>query len=250
MVTTQHYVWAAGHFIFLCSAFRYFLSYVTWRAASAWWYKASFTGALVSYVIVCHKSLGVPQPNAAWLRKALIEENTQYFLLALFWWSSRPIALALLPYTIFSMFHALSFIRTTAIPRFLPPGPPATAGGAPQPHPIAKRLQVWVKTNYDPAMKAVAYTELLIMLRIVLGVLTLQNSLMSPIFYAHFLRQRYYHSAFTRDAVAVVNQRIDGYVSSGAPPMVAQAWGWIKTMIIRWVGSTLVPQQPGGARRG
>jgi hypothetical protein len=52
---------------------------------------------------------------------------------------------ALLPYTIFSLFHALTFTRTTIIPHILPPGPPATAGGPPQAHPVAKKLQVWVK---------------------------------------------------------------------------------------------------------
>jgi len=52
---------------------------------------------------------------------------------------------ALLPYTIFSLFHALTFTRTTVIPQFLPPGPPATAGGPPQAHPVAKKLQAWVK---------------------------------------------------------------------------------------------------------
>lgn len=52
---------------------------------------------------------------------------------------------ALLPYTIFSLFHALTFTRTTLMPRFLPPSPAATQGGAPQPHPLAKQLQAWVK---------------------------------------------------------------------------------------------------------
>ena len=43
--------------------------------------------------------------------------------------------------------HALTFARTTLIPQILPPGPPAAAGGSPQPHPVAKKLQVWVKCN-------------------------------------------------------------------------------------------------------
>ncbi len=51
----------------------------------------------------------------------------------------------LFPYMIFSLFHALTFTRTTLFPQFLPSGPPATAGGAPGPHPLAKRLQAWVK---------------------------------------------------------------------------------------------------------
>jgi hypothetical protein len=103
-------------------------------------------------------------------------------------------------------------------------------------------------------MKAVAYTELFIMARILLGAITFQNSLLSPIFYAHFLRQRYYQSAFTRDAISVVDKRVEGYVrKEGAPPVAAQAWDKMKTVLGRWAGSTLAGQQPpvaaGGARR-
>jgi hypothetical protein len=254
MATAQHYLWAGGHFILLVSALRYFLAIVTLKAISSWWYKVSFTGALISYVIVCQKSLGLPQPNAAWFKRALVDENVQYFLLASFWWSSKPVAIALLPYTIFSLFHALTFTRTTIIPHILPPGPPAAAGGPPQAHPVAKKLQMWVKANYDTAMKAVAYTELLIMARIFLGAITFQNSLLSPIIYAHFLRQRYYHSAFTRDAIAVVDKSIEGYVrKEGVPPIAVQTWDKVRAVLGRWTGSTLVPQQPpagaGGARR-
>jgi hypothetical protein len=67
----QHYLWAGGHFVLLISALRYFLATITLKAVSSWWYKgvwlclserwlitlivrtASFTGALISYVIVC-----------------------------------------------------------------------------------------------------------------------------------------------------------------------------------------------------
>lgn len=49
---------------------------------------------------------------------------------------------------IFSLFHALTFTRTTLIPQFMPPSPPATAGGAPGPHPLAKALQAWVKGSF------------------------------------------------------------------------------------------------------
>jgi len=63
---------------------------------------------------------------------------------------------------IFSLFHALTFARTTILPRFLPPGPP-TASGAPGPHPFAKKLQTWVKGTstftdlpyFSPGMQAI-----------------------------------------------------------------------------------------------
>ncbi|KAJ3498676.1 hypothetical protein NLJ89_g10187 [Agrocybe chaxingu] len=242
MATTQHYLWASGHFLLLLASLRYILAWVTFKSVSAWWYKASFTGALISYAIVCNKSLGTPQPNIAYFRRALLDENVQYFLLAFFWWTSKPITITLLPYMIFSLFHALTFTRTTLMPQFLPPAPPATAGGAPQPHPFAKKLQAWIKSNYDTAMKVVAYTELVIFIRVTLGAITFQNSLISPIIYAHFLRQRYYQSAFTRDALADTSSRIDTLVRKpGNPPVLLQVWDKVQMVTRRWAGVALTP---------
>ncbi|KAJ7071239.1 hypothetical protein C8F01DRAFT_1244869 [Mycena amicta] len=238
MATTQHYLWASGHFLLLVASLRYFLASLMWRSVSAW----CFTGALVSYAIVCQKSLGAPQPTPAFIKRALLDENVQYFLLAFFWWMSRPIAITLLPYAIFSLFHALTFTRTTLMPQFLPPGPPASAGGPPTPHPLAKKLQAWVKANYDSAMKIVAYTELVIGARVVFGTLLLQNSLLAPIVFVHFLRQRYYQSPFTRDAIAVTTKRFDDFIRKpSTPPVAVQIWDKAQMLVGRWVGTTLTP---------
>lgn len=227
----------------LVSALRYLLAYVMFKTVSAWWYRASFLGALVSYAIVCHKSLGTPQPNAAYLRKAMLDENVQYLFLAFIWWSSKPVPVALIPYFIFSLFHALTFTRTSLMPRFLPPGPPATSGGPPQPHPLAKRLQAWVKTNYDKAMRIVAYTELIIFLRVVLGALFFKNSFTVPLFYAHFIRQRYMQSAFTRNAISVADARILDLLHRLGNPAVEDVWGKVRDLVGRWGAS---PVQTGG----
>ncbi|KDR84778.1 hypothetical protein GALMADRAFT_233127 [Galerina marginata CBS 339.88] len=255
MATTQHYLWASGHFLLLLSSLRYFLAWVTFKSVSVWWYKASFTGALISYAIVCQKSLGVPQPNLAYFRRALLDENIQYFLLAFFWWTSKPVPITLLPYMIFSLFHALTFTRTTLMPQLLQTGPPATAGGPPQPHPLAKKLQAWVKANYDTAMKVVAYTELVIFARVFFGAFLFQNSIMAPIIFAHFLRQRYFQSAFTREAITATSNKIEAYVRKpGNPPVVVNVWEKGQMLVQRWVGVALtpnagVPPQAAGARR-
>ncbi|GAW09286.1 hypothetical protein F5879DRAFT_940014 [Lentinula edodes] len=249
MATTQHYLWASGHFILLLSALRYFFAYATFKTVSPIWYKACYTGALLSYAIVCQKSLGVPQPNMAYVRKALLDENVQYFILAFFWWTSKPIAITLIPFMIFSLFHALTFTRTTLMPQFLPPGPPATADGPPTPHHFAKQLQVWVKANYDTAMKAVAYAELIIFVRVLFGVLLFWNSILSPIIYAHFLRQRWYQSSFTRDAVTYTVVRIDGIVAGQGNPTLTNIWTQGKGLVARWGGSTLTPAQGARAAR-
>ena len=136
---------------------------------------------------------------------------------------------------------------------------------------MQKKLQVWVKgmcqiipsyptklrpegraANYDTAMKAVAYTELLIMLRVLLGAVTFQNSLLSPVFYAHFLRARWYQSKFTQGAITQLNLRIEAYVRSpGAPPMLLQVYEKVQVGVSRWAGSVIAPQgaAAAGARR-
>jgi len=258
MATTQHYLWASGHFLLLFSSLKYVWATITFQTAFSWWYKAALTGALISYAIVCQKSLGTPQPNAAFVRRALLDENVQYFLLAFFWWSSKPIVFALFPYMIFSLFHVLTFIRTGLMTQFLPPGPPATAGGPPTPHPIAKKLQVWTKANFEPAMRVVAYIELVLFVRVLIGAITFQSSIIAPLVYSHFLRQRYYQSSFTREAVHATDAKINEFAhKDGTPPVAGQVWDKIRLLIGRWAGNTLVPQQPpaggaaaaGGARR-
>ncbi|KAH9964468.1 hypothetical protein BC827DRAFT_1187328 [Russula dissimulans] len=245
MATTQHFIWAGGHFILLACALRYVLAWIAFKTPSLWWYKASFVGAFVSYTIVCQKSLGSPQPTAAWVKRAIVDENVQYFILALFWLTSKPVALALFPYAIFSLFHALTFTRTTLMPQFLPSGPPATAGGAPTAHPISKKLQAWVRANYDTAMKVVAYTEICILARVIVGALLFRNSFLTPIFYAHFIRMRFFQSTFTREAIVTVTTRIDGYVNGPeVPPVVKQGWGTVQSLIGRWTGTTLNAPAP------
>jgi len=162
---------------------------------------------------------------------------------------------------IFSLFHALTFTRTTLISQFLPPGPP-NANGVPGPHPLAKKLQVWIKgitnhhirngvsdiicrffllANYDSAMRVVAFTELVIFTRIFLGAITFQNSLLSPIIYSHFLRQRYYQSVFTREAITLTSAYVDGWVKKpGNPPVVVMVWERGREVIRRWAGVVLV----------
>jgi len=252
MATTQHYLWASGHFLLLISSLKYVWAAITFQTPSPRWYKAALTGALMSYAIVCQKSLGNPQPNIAFVRRSLLDENVQYFLLAFFWWSSKPIVFALFPFMIFSLFHVLTFVRTGLMAQFLPPGSPATPGGPPTPHPIAKKLQSWTKSNFEPAMRVVAYIELLIFARVFIGAITFQSSIIAPIIYAHFLRQRYYQSSFTREALTVTEGKIDSFAhKDGTPPAVGQVWDKIRALIKGWAGNVLAQQPPtaGGAAR-
>jgi transmembrane protein 33 len=109
-------------------------------------------------------------------------------------------------------------------------------------------VDVFPTANYDTAMKAVAFIELLIMARVLFGAILLRNSILSPIIYAHFLRQRYYQSVFTRSAIQYVNGRVEGYVRApGTHPVAVQVWDKVKFGLDKWVGGTIAPQQPAAA---
>ena len=52
-----------------------------------------------------YKSLGTPQLNKAYVQRALMDENVQYLLLALYWYLQKPIYITLIPFATFSLFH-------------------------------------------------------------------------------------------------------------------------------------------------
>ena len=148
--------------------------------------------------------------------------------------------------------------------QFLKPTPPATTGGPPQPPPLAKKLHAWVKgqysattvyihltyficlfpANYDTAMKFVALVELVIFVRVLLGALAFQNSLLSPIIYAHFLRQRYYQSQFSRDAMVKISTLVEQIVRKpGIPPIILTIWQKGQMLVQRWAGVVLAQNE-------
>jgi len=254
-----HYAWAGGHFILLVASLRYLLSWIAFKSvAYVFWYKLAFSGALASYAIVVYKSLGTPQPNVGYLRKALADENFQYFVLALFWFFSRPTALVLVPYATFSLFHVLTFARTNVLPKFLTASSSSGQADRSTQSPIAKSLHAWVKANYDPAMRCVAWTELLVMVRVTVGAvigvlpyisrLPIKTSLFAPLVFAHFLRLRYYHSAFTRQVVQASDVSISRYLSApNADPKMKRMFESVRALIIKWGGNSGIQPQANGA---
>lgn len=89
-------------------------------------------------------------------------------------------------------------------------------------------------------MKVVAYTEIFILARVIIGALMFRNSFITPIFYAHFVRMRYFQSAFTREAIVSVTVKIDEYINRpDVPPAVKQGWGTLQNLVGRWTGTNL-----------
>lgn len=89
-------------------------------------------------------------------------------------------------------------------------------------------------------MKVVAYTEIFILARVIIGALMFRNSFITPIFYAHFIRMRFFQSTFTREAIVGVTGKIDEYANRpDVPPSVRQGWGTLQSLVGRWTGATL-----------
>lgn len=89
-------------------------------------------------------------------------------------------------------------------------------------------------------MRVVAFAELVIFLRVAFGALLLRNSLIAPLIYAHFLRLRFYQSAFTREAVSYADGRISATLGNPAvPPVVGSVWGKVREFTIKWAGNVI-----------
>ncbi|KAM0749625.1 hypothetical protein T439DRAFT_326505 [Meredithblackwellia eburnea MCA 4105] len=249
-----HYAWAFGHFLVLLGTAYTLIGMLTWYSRPKA-YRLSYTGAILSWGIVVYKSLGTPQFNKAYLQRALLDENVQYLLLAAYWFFQKPIYVTLIPFATFSLFHTLTFVRTTLLPK--PPSTPQAAPGQPKPQSsppsfqtnLSKGIQTWVKAHYEQAMLFVSYVEVVLVFgRVLLGAITFQNSFLAPLFFAHFLRLRYYLSEPTRKAFADVNQRVDKLLAHpSCPPPVKKGVETVRMLIIRYSESALSVNQPGAA---
>lgn len=79
-----HLLWASGHLlVLLATLITYFNLFNTPYKS----YYLAYLGVILSWAIVVYKSLGVPQPTKLYLRRALMDENVQYLLLALYWFT-------------------------------------------------------------------------------------------------------------------------------------------------------------------
>ncbi|GAA5822274.1 hypothetical protein JCM10212_004280 [Sporobolomyces blumeae] len=255
-VSYPHYAWAVGHALVLFGTIHTFLGFVTLSFRSKSYYLA-YAGAILSWGIVVYKSLGAPQPNRAYVQRALLDENVQYLLLALYWFLTKPVAFTLLPFATFSLFHTLTFLRTSVLPK--PPATPSGKNASSTPAAqaptsagarLSKAIQTWVKANYESAMLFVAYVEVgLVFGRILLGAVTFQNSLLTPLIFGHFLRLRYYLSPPTRTAFGYVNAQIEHYAikNQACPAVVKKGIVTIRDVIIRYSESIIQVQQPGAA---
>jgi len=203
-------------------------------------YRLAFLSAAATYGIVVFKAYraklqrgqtGNPQQQVL----ALVgDENVQYLIMALIWLYSKSTWFALLPFSVYSTFHFLSYLRTNIIPTFVPPSHSVTSPGT-RPiaqHPISEGISRFVKKNYDTSMHLVSNLEIFLWVRLFLGALVFKTSWILLLCYTMFVRIRYAQSIFVRHAFQGLERKVDALMNDArAPGGLREAWRIGKDMI-------------------
>jgi hypothetical protein len=190
-------------------------------------------GTLLSYGIILYKAHGVPQPTRNYLQRILLDENSQYLLLAAIWLSNSPIWVTLIPYTTFSVFHSLTYIKNDVIPTLAPSTAPSSG--------IARRLQHAIQqfsqTYQTKALEMVAYSEVWLTVPVlILYIFTGRASIFSSFSYVNFLRFRYFFSPTTKKVFRDVGVKFDGWIEQNPsiPLMIKNVYAKIRQGLTRF----------------
>ena len=145
--------------------------------------------------------------------------------------SSCQIPLALLPFTVYSVFHVATYTRNNLLPTLQPaPAGAASPGNKPKPSALSDNIHRFVKEYYDASMNIVASLEILLWFRILLSaVIFSKGSWILLLVYSIFFRARFAQSTFVQGAIIHGSQRIDAMLANhGTPPPAKQIWETIK----------------------
>ncbi|KAI8618827.1 hypothetical protein BC830DRAFT_1165842 [Chytriomyces sp. MP71] len=179
-------------------------------------YVKTIWAILLSYGIILFKAHGIPQfaTITPYLQRVMVDENTQYLLLACIWWTTKPIWVVLLPYATFSVFHAANYIRTELLPTAIPATSPLHSLSSTR---LIPALTYFTQTYQASCLKAVSYLEVFFILPyLIVFVFTGRVSLFTPVIFVQFLRFRYQFSPMTREAFAELKRRADAVFLGGA----------------------------------
>ncbi|KAL8642317.1 MAG: hypothetical protein Q9228_000969 [Teloschistes exilis] len=263
LAQTLQFGWFVGHLTLLFCSLRYSLSYITFNSYSRWArfsYRTAFAAAAGTYGIVVYKALRArsragnrQQPGAL---SMLTDENVQYLLMALVWLFGRQIPLALLPFTVYSVFHVATYTRANLIPTIQPaqqvPAGAASPGGrsATKPNALADTIGRFVKEYYDASMTLVASLEIFLWFRVAFSaIIFTKGSWILLAIYSVFVRARYSQSTFVQAAVGHGVRRVDALVANqNVPPAARQVWETMKGYGRKFTDSTDLNRYVGAQR--
>ncbi|OCT46126.1 Pore membrane protein of 33 kDa [Cladophialophora carrionii] len=176
-------------------------------------------------------------------------------VISLVWLFARQVPLALLPFTVYSIFHVATYTRTNIIPALQPPraasgSTPQSPGAQKSQSPLANSIGRFVKEYYDASMFLVAMLEIFLWVRLFMSALTFsKGSWILLGVYTIFLRARFSQSQFIQGAFGQLAARVDQQVQNpNVPPAVRQGWETLKNIMRQGVEATNLQKYLGGAQ--
>jgi len=252
LAQTLQFAWFAGHVTLLLSTLRYGLSYITFNFSSRWAsfsYRTAFLSACVTYGIVVYKAYRARMRagKQSGVVALATDENVQYLIMALTWLFSRQIPLAILPFSVYSIFHVATYVRSNLLPTIQPP-PAAQAGAKPQASAASDAIGRFVKEYYDGSMTLVALLEIFLWFRVFGSALLFQRgSWILLVVYTVFFRARVAQSSFVQEAISQLTARIDAQLANqSTPPAAKQGWATFKTVVRQAADATDIRKYVGG----
>jgi len=265
LAQTLQFGWFVGHLTLILCTIRYGLSYITLNYYSTWAkfsYRTAFVAAAATYGIVVYKAFRArARANARQQGSPIAlagDENVQYLVMALVWLFSRQVPLALLPFTVYSIFHVATYTRANLLPTITPPQQSAATGASPGARPTTKSSPLgdsigqFVKGYYDVSMTAVAGLEIFLWVRILFSAITFtKGSWILLLVYTVFFRARYSQSSFVQGAIGDFTARADAvFANQSFPPVTRQAWQTIKGIVSKAADATDINRYVGGQQPG
>lgn len=168
-------------------------------------------------------------------------------VMALVWLFSRQIPLAILPFSVYSVFHVATYVRSNLLPTIQPP-PAAQAGAKPQGSAASEAIGKFVKEYYDGSMTLVALLEIFLWVRVLGSAMLFQKgSWILLAIYTVFFRARVAQSSFVQEAINQLTARIDAQLANqSTPPAAKQGWGTFKGIVRQAADATDIRRYVGG----
>lgn len=172
--------------------------------------------------------------------------------MAFVWLFFRQIPLAVLPFTVYSVFHVMTYTRASILPTIAPPAQSASPGGKPKASPLSDTIGNFVKNYYDQSMTLVAALEIALWFRILGSAIIFQKGswiLLGT--YSAFFRARYAQSSFVQNAVSFGTARLDAtFANQSTPPAVRQGWETVKGLVSQAHDATDLKKYVGAGQQG
>ncbi|KAL9544876.1 hypothetical protein MBANPS3_007408 [Mucor bainieri] len=231
-----HFGWFVGHALVVLNTLIFAVSNLVFHPLG-FFYRLAYLGVIASYGIVLWNSYKPLTNKESYFKLMLLDENFQYLVIAVFFLFSRRVAVTLIPFFVYSVFHVLDFADADLIPSL-----------APHQTKIQSHIKDIVSKYYDTAMILVAKIEVCgVMTRLVLGLFVFRSSILSVLVYAQFLRMRYFMCEHTRKFLTELGSKVDQALTPPTahpkiPPAVIKAYATAKEKLT--MGSKPAPAAP------